>query len=314
MTQAAGDKLSKEKIQQLLAAVGVRAQEDTSADIETVEYDWRLCRYFGLEQCERLAEFSTQLAQRCAESFSGLFRREFNVSVVSAVQHFERELFDSETPTADYMIGFGLKANDSFGLISVPPSSAMAWTAQLLGGDESPDQQERGLSTLEESLLLDIASGLVNAFSDEYAAGDLICAGQATCSERPVQWQGDEELFKITIEAKQEGDEKGCQASFVVRCSQLDAVAGQDAADKNVLSAAQIKKLMMEHIHDMPVSITAKLGTVMVDFGDIMGLEVDDVLVLNKKVTEPVELLIEGKPFRYGRAARSEGNYAVTVI
>ena len=63
-----------------------------------------------------------------------------------------------------------------------------------------------------------------------------------------------------------------------------------------------------------PISITAKLGTVKVDFGAIMGLEVDDILVLDKKVTDPVELLIKGKPFRYGRVAQSEGHYAVSIV
>lgn len=314
MTHTAADKLSKEKIQQLLAAVGVRSQEDTSADIEAVEYNWRQCQYFSLDQSKRLADFSDQVIRHCAEAFSRLYRCEFQVSVVSASQYFHKEIFNKETASDEYTIAFGMKANDSFGLITIPRSSAMAWTAQLLGGDESADHEERELSTLEESLLLDIASGLTKAFSDVYVGGKMISAVQVTRGGLPVQWQDDDELFRITFEAKQEGEGKAYQASFVVCCDQLDSVAGRSAADKNALSNAQIRKIMTEHIHDIPVSITAKLGTVMVDFGDIMALEVNDVLVLDKKVTDPVELLIEGKPFRSGRPVRSEGNYAVALM
>ncbi len=314
MTSSAADKLSKGKIQQLLAAVGVRSQEDTSADLNAPEYNWRQCQYFNMDQCGRLTDFTRQVADQCSQSFSRLFNGDIEVSVVSAGQYFSAEIIQPDTESSDYAIAFGANPDDSFGIISMPRASAMAWTAQLLGGEEADAEPDRQLSSLEESLLLDIAGNLTNAFAAVYN-GALQPAGQIAAGQFPIEWADDDSLYKITVEAKTPDAESGYLASYIVSCGQLETVAGKtDAGDKPVLSSEQIKGIVMEHIHDIPVSITAELGKVKVDFGAIMSLEVDDILILDKKVTEPVSLLINGRAFRAGRMAQFEGHYAVSVV
>ena len=314
MTSLAVDKLSKDKIRQLLAAVGVRSQEDTSVGLDAPEYNWRQCQYFSLDQCARLTDFSQQVATQCGQAFSRLFNADIEVSVVSAGQFFAAEIFEPGTETTDYTIAFGANPNDSFGIISMPRTAAMAWTSQLLGGDEDDTEPDRQLSSLEESLLLDIAGSLTNAFGVIYN-GALQPAGQITCDQLPIEWAADDSLYKLIVEAKTPDAESGYQASFIVSCGQLETVSGKtDVEDKPVLSDEQIKGILLEHVHDISVSITAELGKVKVDFGAFMGLEVDDILILDKKVTEPVSLLINGKAFRAGRMAQSEGHYAVAVI
>lgn len=312
MPKMTADKLSTEKIQQLLAAVGVRSQEDTSADIDAAEYNWRQCQYFGLAQMQRLSEFSEQVAGGCREAFGRLFNRPFEVSVISATQQFNKELYDPQAESTDYAVGFGASAGDSFGLVLVDRPTAMAWTGQLLGGS-SEAEEERELSSLEESLLQDIAASVVGAFSGAYTPANLFAAAQTDCGRWPVEWDGDDEVFKITIQAKPQGAEEARQASILVQCRQLDVVAGQDAAPQ-VLSAQQVRDIVLGHISDIPVAVTAKLGTVKVDLADVLGLEVDDILILDKKVSDPVELLIGSKPFRYGRPAQFEGNYAISIV
>ncbi|MHC4552271.1 MAG: FliM/FliN family flagellar motor switch protein [Planctomycetota bacterium] len=312
MTTMPADKLSTEKIQQLLAAVGVRSQEDTGADADAPEYDWRQCQYFGLAQMQRLSEFSEQVATGCGEVFTRLFNRPFEVSIVSTTQQFVKELYDPQAESTDYAVGFGASADDSFGFVLVDRPTAMAWTGQLLGGS-SEAEEERELSTLEESLLVDIAGNVVAAFSASYTPANLFASTQTSCGQWPVDWDGEDEVFKITFQVKPQDAEEGRQGSILVKCSQLDAVAGQDAAGQT-LSGDQVRDIVLGHISDIPVPITAKLGTVKVDLADVLGMEVDDILILDKKVNEPVELLLGQTPFRYGRPAQSEGNYAISIM
>jgi flagellar motor switch protein FliM len=44
-----------------------------------------------------------------------------------------------------------------------------------------------------------------------------------------------------------------------------------------------------------------------------MGLRPGDILLLDKKVDEPVELIIQGQTFFRGRPAKSAGRYAVVI-
>lgn len=312
MTRTAGDKLSHEKIQQLLAAVGVRAQEDTSADLDAPEYNWRQCQYFSMDQSAQLTDFSQQVATRGGQAFSRLFNRDVDLTIVSAAQHYASELLDPQSQAVDYAIGINAGGNDSVGMISIPRSAAMVWTAQLLGGEES-GADDRELSTLEESLLLDIAGHLTQALAGA-CDDNLTAAEELACGQCPVEWASDQAIYKISFIATMQDAECGYEASFMIRCDQLETVAGKEAASgKPAFSAAQLEKIILEHIHDVPVSIAAELGTVKVDFGDIMALAVDDILILDKKVTEPIDLRLNGKAFRSGRIAQSEGHYAVAI-
>jgi flagellar motor switch protein FliM len=45
----------------------------------------------------------------------------------------------------------------------------------------------------------------------------------------------------------------------------------------------------------------------------MMSLHVDDVLLLDKRLNEPVELIIEGQTIFRGQPAKSDGNHAVVI-
>ena len=44
-----------------------------------------------------------------------------------------------------------------------------------------------------------------------------------------------------------------------------------------------------------------------------MNLQVNDIVILDKRVDEPIELVVEGKTVCYGWPGKSDDEYAVTV-
>jgi flagellar motor switch protein FliM len=44
-----------------------------------------------------------------------------------------------------------------------------------------------------------------------------------------------------------------------------------------------------------------------------MNLQADDILLLDKRVDQPAELIVDGRTVYYGYPAKSEGKYAVTI-
>ncbi len=66
-------------------------------------------------------------------------------------------------------------------------------------------------------------------------------------------------------------------------------------------------------MQQMPLYITAQLSSVMLSLKEIMSIEVGDVLLLDKKVNEPIEIVTGGRTILLGRPAKLAGKYAVVI-
>jgi flagellar motor switch protein FliM len=69
----------------------------------------------------------------------------------------------------------------------------------------------------------------------------------------------------------------------------------------------------MEHLQQMPITVTARLATAQIGFQEILDLAPGDILLLDKPIHEMVELTIEGRTAFRGRPAQSEGRYAILI-
>jgi len=312
MTNTANRNLSRQKIQQILASVGAQSQEDDKQNIDASDYNWNQPRCFSGDQLKELDTFTEKLAQACAEKYTQLFNSEFNVTITSTTQHFASEITDPENVKSDYYLDFGAE-NQTFGMVGIPGATAINWTTQLLGDTDSAENDDRALSQLEQSLLLDIASGIIEALSDSYDNYDLKPTGEIVREQLPVELEGIEQFCKITFSVKKPDSENGSDAYFLMFCDKLEPVIGQNVQTGEDSSAKDASKAMLEHVHELPVAVTAQLASMALTFEEIMSLQVNDILLLDKKVNEPVELIIEGKTMLRGRPAKSDGNYAVVI-
>jgi len=317
MSGRATDNLSREKIQQLLTAIGSKQAEDTT-EVEAIEYNWHEPHYFNSEQLEKLDIFAKKVAALMAEKFADFCRSKFDVTVVSVTQHFASEFTNqpSDDKKGDYYLPFGTDQEHLCGLACIPEQAAVIWARQLLGDSETEEDSGRELSQLEESLLSDLACGLVEAFSSPYTTCDFHPANSIVKGQWPLELQGTEELCKISFDVKQaapDGDKQGSGAYFLILCSKLEPVAGKTAQTAGVLSAEDISKVIHGHLQEIPVFVTAQLASAVFTFQEIMNLQVDDILLLDKKIAQPVELIVDGRTVCYGWAAKSAGKYAVTI-
>ena len=308
--------LSREKIQQLLMAVGSEPMEDIS-QVEAAEYDWNEPHYFNREQLVKLGYFTEEVAVAIAQKLYKFCRSEFTVTVASTTQHFVHkflgQLQDSEQ--MDYYLPFGADQERMFGLIGIPEKAAFNWASQLLGESESEPERDpdRDLSLLEESLLLDMASGLVDAFSGSDESLEFHSAKKIIKGQWPLELGRTEELCKISFDVKIADSEKSSEAYFLMLCSELMPVVGKTVRDFSEFSAEDISKLILGHLQEMPILITSQLASATLSFEELMNLQVDDIVLLDKRVDQPIELIVDGRTVYYGRPVKSAGKYAVTI-
>jgi len=316
MSTAAADNLSREKIQQLLAAVGSEPTEDTT-QIEATDYDWQRPHYFSSEQLKRLEDLTKEVAKEMAEKFAKFCNNEFEVTVVSTTQHFAAELLNeaSEGKQNNYYLAFGSDQSppQADGLIRIPTQTAFIWATQLLGDSESEEDSGRDLSQLEESLLLDIASELVEAFSSPCQSCDFQPDESIVKKRLPLELKGTEELCKIIFQVKKTNAERRSEAYILILCNKLEPGLGKTVQAAGEFSAEDISKAILDRMQQMPVSITAQLASAVLTFEEIINLRPDDILLLNKSIDEPIELLVDGRAVCHGWPAKSAGHYAVVI-
>jgi len=314
MSGTATKNLSRENIHQLLISVGSKPAED-KAQIEATEYNWREPHYFSSEQLIKLDDFAKTVAAAVAEKLADFFRSEFDVKIASTTQHFADEFLSqlSGVEQKDYYFPFNTDLNSLFGLIGIPEQTAVVWATQLLGDSESEGDSIRILSQLEESLLLDLTSALVEVFSGLFKGFDFHPPGSVVRGQWPFEAQGTEEFCKISFYVKKAGSDKGYETYLLIPCSKLESEVGKTEESADKLSANDISKLIHEHLRAMPVLVTAQLACPVLTFEEILNLQVDDVLLLDKRVNQPVELIVDGQTVSYGWPAKSAGKYAVKI-
>jgi flagellar motor switch protein FliM len=304
--------LSREKIQQILSSIGSQ-KVDESDNVEAAEYNWHQPYYFSSDQLKKLDNFTKKVAQSCAERFTQLYNSDFKVTITLTTQHFADELIASKDNQGDCCLTFSSEPDQPFGFVGIPEQTAIVWATQLLGDSDSVEKSDRNLSQLEESLLLDIACSIVEAFSDSCEDYDLHPGSEIIRSPMPIELNATEELCKITFSVEKTDSEKPFEAYFLILCNKLRPVVGQNVQAGENSSSETLAKAMLGYVHKLPVSITTRLASAALTLEEMMSLHVDDVLLLDRKVNEPVELTIEGKTIFRGQPAKSDENYAVVI-
>lgn len=309
------DNLTAEIVEQLLAAVGSRPTEETS-QLEVAEYDWHQPHYFTSAQREALEDFTDNIAAAVAERLTNLFKSNFHIKISSVTEHFAAEFISqaSETSQQRYHLAFGPDQAQPCGFVAIDPKTAATWVKVLLGDSESQDDTAGQLSQLEESLLLDIATatvdGLIVSLRD-YC--DLHCSQTISIGRLPVDLQEADILCKITFSVKRADSEEASESYFLMPCHILTPVVGELGEAPNRQSADDVSNAIRVCLQPIPVSVTAQLGKAMLTFEEIASIRPGDILLLDKPIHEPVEVVIDGRTVFYGRPVKSGGQQAVKI-
>jgi len=312
MTETTENNPGRTKIQQLLAVIGSNARDD-GKQVEAIDYDWHQPHFFNSQQTKKLAGFAAKAATLIAEKFGALCQHSFEVTITSTSEHFAGQFLGQDPAgktqgPGNYYLPFGSDQEEPCGFISIPPQTAGIWTTQLLGDTDST----KPLSGLETSFLFDMASLIIEAITSAGEKCGFHPAENAMTDHLPLQLKGTEEFYKITFRVKKTGSETGSEAHILVLCEKL-ALALGEAAQTGKFSPKDIARAIQNHVETIPVPITVQLACVPVTVEQILNLTVGDVLLLDKKIDEPAQLIAAGRTVCRGLCAKSAGKYALAV-
>jgi flagellar motor switch protein FliM len=275
-----------------------------------------MLRIFKLRQHSRLAQVLGQVATRMAEIFARSRSSPFEVSLKALTQHFAGDLCRRMELDQDYCLTFAPDKGQPCGFVSISPQTTIAWATWLLGDSDSTRAPNQALSALEESLLSDLLTAVLEAFLAPLRAQHGLKPAGTPCKGQPcIQFELTEEAARIVFQVKSADPGEACEIVFVLPCSRLAALAGKTAtAAPPKVSPQELSQALMEHLQEMPVTITAILASTTLMFQEILDLNPGDILLLDKPVDGLAELIVNGRAGFRGRPARSEGQQAVVIV
>ncbi len=313
MTTLSGNHLSRTKIHQLLTNVGSAPAPEARA-VEVAEYDWRDPHYFNEDELNRLAAVMSQVAARIAETFARFYSSEQHVSPAAITQHFANDLHSQIELDRGYCLTFHSDKDQPCGFATITARTALAWVTRLLGDSDAGDDPERPLSDLEESLLFDLMTAVTEDFFLPLRPHHNLKSDTRVCQGQPsIQFETTEELCKVIFQVKRDDADEADDIAFLLSCSRLTALVGRIVAVPRQSPPQELSRVLMEHVQQMPVTVTARLAATTVRFREILDLSPGDILLLDKPVQESIELVIDGAAAFSGRPVRSQGHYAVAI-
>jgi len=322
MSSHGSNNLSKEKVRQLLAAMGRTTEREEP--IDAVMYDWHQPHYFNQTQLRKLESLAEQAAASIAERLVQLYQGDVNVTVRAITQHFG-DRFRGETTDgirSDYYLAFGSQTEPTLGLVGLSQQTAIAWVTQLLCDNEPerdsahPQSELSGtvLSPLEESLLTDVAVAVVEAFCAPFRAFHSFGPVQELVTgQLPIELGDTAEICKFIFNVQKADSESSNEVYVVVPCDVLAPMVGKTATIEEPISSEDVSKALLEHVQQMPVTIAARLASTAFSFEGLMDLQASDILVFDNKVDQPIDLMLGGQTLFCVRPAKSAGQYAVVM-
>ncbi|HIJ67087.1 MAG TPA: hypothetical protein HPP87_10690 [Planctomycetes bacterium] len=319
MTSPLQDKnLTRDKLRRFIASARKHVPaEQVQADAAT-DYDWQIPHHFSPDQLVALDAFAKTLAEQVAGTFENLCQGDFKVTVNSVSQHFARSIAAniSTERSEHYFPTFTTAKNnqEKCGFVGISPETALALVGHMLRDSDISKRDDKRLSELEESILMDIDIAVVEALSaafDKNAGPAVQSSTQLVKGKWPLEFEGLDDFTSITLTANH--PDGNVELVFTILSDIIEPVLGTKVKPEQTLTTEQIHDLIMQNMHDVSIQVIARFSSAFMSLGDVMNLCVGDLLLLGKKTDEPIEVLLNNRPSLRAYPAASAGKYAVVI-
>ncbi|MCS7172046.1 MAG: flagellar motor switch protein FliM [Armatimonadetes bacterium] len=312
--------LSQAEIDQLISALrsGQVAPESTTPQEERRirPYDFRRPDRFSKDQLRTVSVLHGAFARMAGMALSVHLRSPIAVSVRS-VEQLSYEEFVRSIPSPTVIVLFRLEPLEGRALLEFSNSLALAMVDRLLGGPGRADQPLRPLTELERGLVERLMQRLLPLLHD---------AWQSVADVRPVllgletnpqfaHIAGPTDVVLLVyfqVDTSHQSYRMNLCLPYLLLqpiLSLLSATTLFRAPSRSVQT-----ELLQRAVEDTHVPVQVELGRAWVPLGDLLSLGPNDVIRLDRRAHDPLEVLVEGIPVFSARPGRMGGRLAVQIL
>jgi len=310
MKEPSRENISRDRVLRMLSKLPEKEQNDSDLT-DCKDYNWLEPHCFSSAQIEETNLFAGKLAEQIKTQLKKYYGLDFEIKFDSISLLFPEQL-NSENQSGNYCLSFTDEPGSIFGLLDIPQATAAAWTGRLLGDGHSKEENPQ-ISSLERSLLHDIAAEVINAISISIPQGKIKPQGCVTENLVAMKFSPGQEICRLTFNFILKDTEKKFPFSYLVLCDHIANRVLADAGKKPQTNPAKIKEAIIQSIKNIKVPLDSMFCKQFFSLDEILSLEVDDVLVFDKKINDPVDILANQKPIFSGTLVKNNGHYAIRI-
>ncbi len=321
------DVLTQAQIDEMLKSVAMGAEPVVTQKEEDKikEYDFRAPKKFTKEQIKVLESIFENYARLLSSYLTGKLRLYCRVSLVNIEEQRYSE-FNNALP--DYvmmgMVDLGIK-NDEISETDVilQVSNAITYTMidRLLGGKGEYSEVNRDFTEIEITIMTDVMNSFAELLREPMMTHiDLEprLIGIETNS-RVVQTIGHEDTVIIVALEVEINNQKSI-VSVCIPAINLDEIMAHFISRYNgtrrktdAAREQERRDSIMSGISTTDLEVKALLGEINLDLYEVLTLQVNDVIPLNKKISENIEIKVGTKIWCDGKLGTYNGNKAVLI-
>jgi len=314
MSPVGGKKsISRERLQRLLSRLSRQAASEMPAAAGT-DCDWTVPRHFGPEAVILLDGLARRIGLALRKRLEEVAHKDTEVDYDRLCEHYAARLCEQVSISdGPYMANLMNESQNRIGFFMIPFETAVFLVAQTLHDPEAAVGQEGQFSVLEESILADLLTVL-----EETLAGLLGEHAKLTIQpgQGPIrgEWRIDarqmDDLCEMTYRIRH--GEQEYPFSVVLESRLLDGFAAQPVYFKTA-SPEKTQACILDQVRRAPVLVSAVVCETTLNFGEMVELEPGDILMLGKKIREPMDVLVNGQLCFQAYPAAQNGKLALMI-
>lgn len=319
-----GDQLSQNQIDDLLKRL-TTGEEQVPVVGKTVKtYDFNSPKKFTKEQLKILEDLHETFGRVVSNYFSSILRLFCEVSVLQIEEQLYFD-FSSALPDNSLIGMLDIKPADKrFEEISVilnfSTHIGFFIIERLLGGLGKTDLPDRTFTDLETAILKDvfikIASHMNRAWNN-YVETEIEFSGLETNS-RLMQSLAPKDIVVVVMMEIKVGETTG-NIDLCIPASGLGEMINnmgnkyQKTSRRTLPDAELVKAKMMDNIVGSDLEIKAVLDELILDVQDVLHLQVNDIIPLNKPIDSDICVTVDGVPWFDGKLGEVRQKKAVKL-
>lgn len=321
------DVLTQAQIDEMLRSVAEGSEPIVTKQEEAKvkEYDFRAPKKFTKEQIKVLESIFENYARLLSSYLTGMLRLYCRVSLVNIEEQRYNE-FNNALP--DYvmmgMVDLGIK-NDEIGEtdVIIQVSNAVTYTMidRLLGGKGEYSDTSRDFTEIEITIMTDIMKSFATLLKEPWLTHiDLEprLMGIETNS-RVVQTIGHEDTV-IIVALEVEINNTKSIVSVCIPAINLDEIMSKfisrytgSKRKTDERRETERRDSIMFGISTTDLEVKAVLGTINLDLYEVLTLQVNDVIPLNKKISENILVRVGERDWCDGKLGTYNNKKAVMI-
>ncbi|MBW2430946.1 MAG: flagellar motor switch protein FliM [Deltaproteobacteria bacterium] len=309
--------LTQEEIDALLTAMdnGEVDLAEEKPEAEVVAYNLTSQNIMLRDQFHALEEVYDKLAGLMGTSFSASLQRSIEVEFISTEMVKYTECIGAFSNPTNFSI-FTMDPLIGSAMLAIEPRLVYSLIDCMFGGDGKPTERMREFTLIEQRMMrkfaLEVLSNLEKAWK---IVGPIkVLLKKSEIKPEFVHLASSNDIMVVIVFGVK-GQEFSGNLHFCIPYLMLEPI-------KDKLSSKYIREKDTEHswreqlemlLQDIPVTLVAELGISARSVGNLLDLQVDDVIQLNTGPEDLVTLTVDNIPKFLGFPGIIKGNRAVEI-